>query len=1190
VRRKFPRGVLFRHKSIEKLDCPDSKLSLSLQASRDYGPTITRLALKLWQTKGRKKMQIKFAKYLLCLAVFAFAVLASGSLSAQNQGATRGNLAVTVLDTTKALVPGASVTITGPIGIQTQPTNAQGIFVFSALVPGSYTVKVEKQGFAVITVPNVEILINNTAAVEVTLQTATVTSMIEVSATSVATVDTGSTSVNADLSNTLTDNIPVQRNVSAIMMLAPGVVSGLGTSSSLSPNTVHTVVGSPASYSNPSISGASGLENLYVADGVVLNDPSYGGLGGFSTVYGALGVGITPAFVKEEEVKTAGFEPQYGHATGGVVQIVTKSGSDHMHGTIGGYFEAPGMQTAFANKDDFNPLNKLGRQLDNGEYEGDFELGGYVPGLKNHLYYFGAFDPTWFNDYEAPATGFGLFTLDNGLVDRKTTTYAYAAKVTYKVNDSINVESSLFGDPSRMPTTTISTLTANNASGASSWNFGTRNFDVRLYASITPTWEADIAFSYAWNHFTETPAVANIYPILDQTQTAGLPGVGGGPAQVGQFAAQGLGTGLFVNYQSHSQAISFDTSKIVNFAGTHTFSVGYFWQYPTYDNITRYSVPTFVIPATNATGSNPGTVPTSGIVAAGQMSDASLELQLAPSSCTLCPLMNVPGYATPQQVVLYQIRARFDGGVSDNTGKYHAAYINDAWMITPHVTFNAGLRWEQQRLTGTSPASGTTARAFFNDQWSPRFGFVVSPNPDSKIYLDFDRLPFVLPLDMAVRELGGEEDDLNAYWAPASDPITNMVSLNQYGTVNFVPDSAHLLNNATGGISSGVSISLPGEPFVPGTRMESNDEWVVGAEHKFRGGFNVSARYIDRRMTRVVEDMVGSSVEQLAALAFNGGTYTYVIGNPNSNFQHFVTPNEITWTPGPGVPIPAGCFDSNGTLTPYVSGPLNNTFGVLQGEACFPPVNGKLVGAPGVLYGGEYFPGACPTNASGGSYCKPGLYPNPVRNYRAVEFEVNKSFGDNWQLHSNFRLSNLKGNYEGAFRNDNNQSDPGISSLFDLTSGQLGLLGQQLGIGPLNTDRKYVLNIEPSYVIPNSIVKGLVLGANLNVVSGIPLTTLAAQAIYGNPGEVPLFGRGDLGRSPTTGTIDAHLEYPLRISEGKQLKFQFDAFNIANTKRSILSTEQVDLAFGVPNQDFFNHVPLSFVPPFSSRFAVMFTF
>jgi hypothetical protein len=1134
-----------------------------------------------------KKPLFIFIALALCLAC-------SSAMFGQNQGATRGNLGGTVVDPTKAVVPDATVTITGPIGIQSQPTNAQGTFLFSALVPGTYNVKVEKTGFSIANVTGVEVLINNTATVNVGLQTAGVTQMVEVTATAVETVDTGSTSINSDLSDTLYNNIPIQRNVSSIIMLAPGAVSGLGTSQSLSPASTHTVVGSPASYANPSISGASGLENLYVADGVVLNDPSYGGIGGFSTVYGPLGVGITPAFVKEEEVKTAGFEPQFGHSTGGVIQIVTKSGGDQMHGTIGAYIESPGMQTAFLNKDDFPATNLLGRQLDNGEYEGDVELGGYVPHFKNHLYYFGAFDPTVFQDYEDPALGFALNTIYNGKVNRSTTTLAYAGKLTYKINDSINVEASVFGDPSHMAAVPYSTLTANNTSGNSSFNYGTRNTDVRLYAAITPTWTADLAFSYAWNHFTETPADNTIYPITDQTQISGA----------GQFQAQGLGTGLTVNYQSHAAALSFDTMKTVNFYGTHTFSVGYFWQYPTYDNITQYSVPNYIVPALNATGTDPGTG-----AAAGKTSDSSLFLQLVSnvavagaSACAysssntagLCPLMNVPGFLTPQAVVLKQARGRFDGGVSDNTGKYHAAYVNDSWKLSPHVTLNLGLRWEQQRLTGISAGNGTL-NAVFNDQWSPRLGFVVSPNPDSKIYVDFDRLAFVLPLDMAVRELGGEEDDLNTYWAPASDPTTHMVTLNKYGTVNFDPVQANLLNNATGGIPAGASIQvLTGEPFVPGTRMEQNDEWVVGAEHKFHGGFTASARYINRGMTRVVEDMVGQSVEQLAAVAFNGGSYSYVIGNPSAQLTTFVTPNEITWAPG--ATMPAGCTDANGHTTPYLSGVMLNTFGVAQGSACFPSVNmnpwtdssGKVL--PGALFGGEYFGTNCPKNSAGHSYCKAGLYPNVARRYQAIEFEVNKEFSSNWQLHSNFRIASLRGNYEGAFRNDNSQSDPGISSLYDLTNGELGLLGQQLGIGPLNTDRKYVLNVEPSYVIPNGKVKGLVLGANLNVQSGIPWTSLAAQETYGNPGEVPLFGRGDLGRSPVTGTIDGHLEYPLKISEGKQVKFQFDAFNVANTKRIIQTTQNVDLGFGQTNQDFINKIPLSFVAPFSARLAVMFTF
>ncbi len=1127
-----------------------------------------------------KKFVVSFVALVLCL-------IYSSQAFGQGQGSTRGNLGGTVLDASKAVVPDASVTITGPLGSQTQATTSEGKFLFKDLVPGNYSAKVEKQGFNVSTIPSVEVLINNTTTVSVMLQTGSISTSIEVTASAVS-VDPTSSSINTSLSDTFYNDIPVQRNVSSLMMLAPGVVSGLGTSGG--------VAGSAASDANPSISGASGLENLYVADGVILNDPSYGGLGGFSTVYGALGVGITPSFVKEEEVKTAGFEPKYGHATGGVVQIVTKSGSTQFHGTIGGYAGTPGMQDTFANHDDFGPANLWGRHLSNGTYEGDFQLGGYVPflGLKNHLFFFGAFNPIFFKDYEAPALGSGLYTLYNGKVNRQTDTLAYAAKLTYKINDSVTAESSVFGDPSHTNKAPwYSVINADNTSVNSKWNMGTRNWATRLDATITPTWTADFAFTYNWNHFVETPADNTLYPIADNTQIDNLPG------QRGAFTAQGLATGILVNYQAHSETLSFDTNKVFKFAGSHTLSAGYFWQNPTYDDVTRYSGPSYVIPATNATGGDPGTA-----LAAGKLSDASFELLLAPATCTLCPLMDVPGYASPQPVMLWQVRGRFDGGLSHNTGRYHAAYVNDSWQMSPHVTLNVGLRWEQQRLVGT-----TGAHMLFNDQWSPRIGFIVSPNPNSKIYVDFDRLAFVLPLDLAVREISHEADDLNSYWAPASSG--GMVTLDKYGTVNFVGDAAHLLNNAAGGIDGAVNINIQsstGEPVVPRTRFEYNDEFVVGAEHKFGGGFFLSARYVDRRMKRVVEDMVGQSVEQLYALAVHGGSYSYVLGNPSTKLANFVTPNEQTFgavaskaafyaavntaiaTPSAAnaavltaMGYPAACIDSNYVPTVYNAPNMKNTFGTIIGSACFPAVNGVGNNDPTALFGGEFFPNGC-------AYCKPGLYPDVARNYQAVEIEVNKSFSNNWQLRSNLRVGRLVGNYEGAFRNDNGQSDPGISSLFDLTDGELGLLGSQLGLGSLNTDRRYILNIEPSYTVANGFAKKLVLGTAVNVLSGIPLTTLAAQQIYGNPGEVPIHGRGDLGRSPVTGTVSAHLEYPIRLGEGKVLELQMDAFNIANTKRSITSTQWVDLGFGLPNVDYTNHIPLSFVPPFSARFALLFKF
>src|SRR5207253_9684002 len=116
------------------------------------------------------------------------------------------------------------------------------------------------------------------------------------------------------------------------------------------------------------------------------------------------------------------------------------------------------------------------------------------------------------------------------------------------------------------------------------------------------------------------------------------------------------------------------------------------------------------------------------------------------------PFMSVPGFSTPQQVVLLQSRGRFDGGVTRSTGKYHSAYVNDSWAMGKHATLNLGLRWEQQRL------NGNVATKLFNDMWSPRVGFIVDPKGDrkSKIYANYGRCAFILPLDAAVRALSSE--------------------------------------------------------------------------------------------------------------------------------------------------------------------------------------------------------------------------------------------------------------------------------------------------------------------------------------------------------------------------------------------------------------------------------------------------
>jgi len=165
-------------------------------------------------------------------------------------------------------------------------------------------------------------------------------------------------------------------------------------------------------------------------------------------------------------------------------------------------------------------------------------------------------------------------------------------------------------------------------------------------------------------------------------------------------------------------------TKTFHFAGTHSVNVGYNWQFPKY---AKDSSGPGQIPNSNPERDGRGSgYDTHNPPVAGQMTDSNFDLVLANNvagltagACTLCPYMTVPGFATPQQVVLQQVRGRFDGGVTNSSGKYHAGYINDAWQINKYVTINAGVRWEQQRLVGNQ------VERTFSNMFSPRAGIIV---------------------------------------------------------------------------------------------------------------------------------------------------------------------------------------------------------------------------------------------------------------------------------------------------------------------------------------------------------------------------------------------------------------------------------------------------------------------------------
>src|ERR1700690_418919 len=269
-----------------------------------------------------KKLMFSFAIFALLLSLAATGFAQQGA-----ESSVKGSLSGVVLDPSEAVVSGAKVTITGAMGGKSMQTDPEGRFLFQVLTPGFYSVKIEKEGFKATDIKQAEVVVGKTSSISVKLELGSSSTFVEVSGAAV-TVDTTSTAVSSNLTDTFYESVPVARGVTGLFYAAPGVTSGGGTGTA-----------------NPSISGGSGLENNYIADGVSITDGGFGGIGVYSRSYGSLSTGINLSFVKEVDVKTGGFEAQYGKSNGGIVQIFTKPGTSKFHGSGGGVF-APKMFSA----------------------------------------------------------------------------------------------------------------------------------------------------------------------------------------------------------------------------------------------------------------------------------------------------------------------------------------------------------------------------------------------------------------------------------------------------------------------------------------------------------------------------------------------------------------------------------------------------------------------------------------------------------------------------------------------------------------------------------------------------------------------------------------------------------------------------------------------------------------------------
>jgi hypothetical protein len=623
--------------------------------------------------------------------------------AAAAQEATSGSIAGQVVDAQGLAIPGATVIVDGPTGPQTFVSDEQGRFVAPLLRPATYSVRVELQGFRPVSVEEVNVALNERKFVPITLRVGTLTEQVEVVSSPPA-VDVSTSAIGANLESEFLNRLPTQRHLSDVVQLAPGVTSSGG-----------------AGEGNPSISGASGLENQYVIDGVNITNTGYGALGSYSIVFGSLGSGVPFDFIKEVQVKTAGYEAEFGQSTGGVVLAVTKSGSNVFRGSAFGYWEPGALEGEFTEvvlpnatraPEAVNTTRTLFSDV-------GFEVGG--PLVENRLFFFGALDRQWNTTTLIAPPDFPLRSL--GEVDRDRTATAYSGKVTYQVNATNRLDLSVFGDPAHgdLGPQRRSSLLRTDTAAFSEIDFGGHNQTLRYEGVLSPTFLLTASVSRSNNSIEEFPS-QDTWSVLDTTSSA-------------LVRSGGIGFYEFGNDGTNTQY----QAKASYFAGNHEVAAGLLFEDIDYTNSIDRTGPSFTLPdgTQTATGAQVSILP-----------DASFGR-------------------------IYRVTRANITNIRETRQNYFAFYAQDTWRIGDRLTVRPGIRYEQQELIGNLETFT------WDGNWAPRIGATWDPTGEGrmKVFGNWGRYFAKVPNDLAARALSADAGVTRAdYFDPdLTRPIPNGV-------------------------------------------------------------------------------------------------------------------------------------------------------------------------------------------------------------------------------------------------------------------------------------------------------------------------------------------------------------------------------------------------------------------------------
>jgi hypothetical protein len=761
----------------------------------------------------------------------------------------RGSIEGVVRDASGAVLPGATVEAKAPTGVVLSTvTDALGVYRFPSLAPSTYDVTATLSGFIPQTVATVRVSLGQVKKVDFGLPLSGVTETVQVTAVSPL-IDVRQATRQTNIRTEQVELLPKGRDFTTLVTQAPGA-------------------NNESKLGGLSIDGASAGENRYIIDGIETTDIQDG----------TSGSNLIADFVEEVQVKSSGYTAEYGGATGGVVNVITKSGTNQFRGTVGLQYQGSALESArrpTLRASLTNPANVAEYvdypKDDESRIEPMLSLGG--PIKENRVWFFGAYQPAMIStDRNVSTSSAANPAAGTFNEDQSDTSQFLTANINSQISNSLRSRFA-YNSSHRKLDGLLPALAGTDATGtdySKSQTFPNWSLAGNLDWVTSPRLFFGVKGGYRFaDTFDENvPEIPRL--IFSTGNNLGFPGV---PASLQRSSGfQNIPSNNKISRDQQTRVyFQADGTLYGNAAGTHQVKFGM-----QYDRL----------------GNN---------VLSGESANLIRLRWDTPLVSSDPTTRGVYGH--------YQVRSN---GVAPKQGlitegdihmNVFGLFIQDSWTINNKLTLNLGLRTEQEKVptytTGADiPEFGVEFP--FSQKLAPRVGFAYDLKGDGrwKAFGSWGVFYDIFKLELPRGSFGGDKW-LEYYYTLDTFDWQSLITT--IGSDANCPPAcpgriirgAPTPDNPKGGIDFRHP-SFGSDAIEPDLKPMKQQEATFGLEHQLNDIMALSLRYVHKQIDRAIED-TGSLDPQ--------GNEIYIIANPGEGLTELAHP-------GVAMPLPVRDYDS----------------------------------------------------------------------------------------------------------------------------------------------------------------------------------------------------------------------------------------------------------------------------------------